>query len=74
MSKRGRPSLPPEQRKTVAVTVWMTETVFRSVCRISGRVDKDLSEIGRAYFERLAKRDQELLAQNKSVELELTSR
>jgi hypothetical protein len=73
-TKRGRPPLPPEQRKTVPVTVWMTADVFQVVCRISGRLDKDLSEIGRAYFERLAERDRELIAQNKSVELELTTR
>ncbi len=74
MSKRGRPPLPPEQRKTVAVTVWVTETVHAAVCRVSGRTDKDLSEIGRAYFERLAQRDRELRAQNKSTELEITTR
>lgn len=74
MSKRGRPLMPPDQRKTVAVTVWVTETVHAAVCRVSRRVDKDISEIGRAYFERLAQRDRELAAQNKSPDIEMTTR
>ena len=60
-SKRGRPPLPPERRRCVALTVWVRPDVADGMFLMMGRNRRALSEWTSAQFERLLARERELI-------------
>lgn len=59
MSKRGHSSLPAERRKDVRVTVRLEADVADAVFVFAGRHRTTISQLTRAYFDRLLHRDPE---------------
>ena len=66
MSKRGRPPLPPEQRRHVRVSIAVTEDVADAVFVYAQRKREPLSAILNRLLERMAERERELTAYQKS--------
>jgi len=61
-SKRGRPPLPPSQRRCVKVTVWVRPDVADSMFAAMGRRREELSRWTSRQFELFLIRERELVA------------
>lgn len=62
MSKRGRPPLPPERRRSVPITIWVRPEVAEGMYRMMGRNHRTLSTWAAGQFERILCRERELIA------------
>lgn len=73
MKKLGRPPLPPERRRSVRISVAVTEDVGNGLYDYANRQRMDLSVVLSRLFERLVKREQELgVYRNRQNELTST--